>query len=196
MERYKRRKDEEEIVQLLRAAALSPVATSESEIFEQWAAAHHNIQAEKAEQQVEALIRSAPPWPQEWREDLARYLLDESEGFGEWLAQQRQIQQELTALKEALAHGWINPHRYEDQRETLEIRLRQLDLLKHPKFRQIEPYLDNIGELWDLMDIYQRKRFLQILFHALYFDAEGRLVRVEINPPFDRWLRVPEHLTA
>ena len=79
----------------------------------------------------------------------------------------------------------------EDKEEELNLKLARLDPRRNRAFQKVAAYLSDMESLWDIMDIYQRRRFLRLLFHALYFDAEGNLVQADINPPFDQWIQWP-----
>jgi len=50
----------------------------------------------------------------------------------------------------------------------------------------------SFGNIWSLLDNGEKRIFLSRIFDSLFFDREGRLVRVVAFEPFRRLLNLPE----
>jgi DNA invertase Pin-like site-specific DNA recombinase len=151
--------------------------------------ATYSVRAETIEGQVDAIVQRLKI-PDEWRERIAAYYLSD-EGMLEYERQRHNLTQSIQHSAFLLRSGFISQKEFEEDNTRFVQRMSRLSPRANAAAAPALAMLDDFTALWGRLTAEQRKRLLETMLAAAYFDGP-RLVKIVANAPFDKLLALPE----
>jgi DNA invertase Pin-like site-specific DNA recombinase len=145
-------------------------------------------QSDMLKEQVNQLVEKFSI-PSDWYELILAYYLSD-DGMSEFEMQGYNMRQELARQRALFRQGHITQAEYEEAYLRIDRHLQQFKPSAQPEARKAEPLLKDFSDLWQQMNLIERRAILQAMFAGLYFDARHQLKKVLALSPFDRLLPV------
>ena len=151
---------------------------------------HKHLRADKLEAQVDGLL-SKLFIPDVWDDWIAAYYLT-NDGMAEFERAGYKYRQELQQFGDLFESGLLSKPDLERRTRILQERLNTLKPALRPEAKNALDNLRPFSGIWQKLLNTEKRLVLASIFAGLFFNREGRLIRVLAYEPFDALLDLPE----
>lgn len=142
-----------------------------------------SVMAHRIDAQVAPILESLI-LPKDWRERMVRLALTRVAG-----PTSDELKQSLKRLGRAYADGLVPEREYEERRDDLNRRMREVESQDLPSIPEAAELFDQVEQMWKEATQEERKRLVGSLFERAYVDLEtGQIGAIVPVPAFKRLL--------
>ena len=151
---------------------------------------HRTLRADRLESQVDLLV-SRMTIPQSLDIWIAAYYLS-NDGMAEFERAGYGYRQDLKKVQKLYVADQIAQPEFERRTRILQEKLNASLPTAHPDAARVLGEYRSFAKVWRQLDDGQKRTILDIMFAALYFDHNGKLIRAVAYEPFREAMGLPQ----